>query len=398
MHLKVLLGTLLGIAAACSETRPTSVAQRDSAGIRIIESPGATARAPIGWTVGEKPDLQLGTATDDGPEVFDGIGGLSGGIAGLADGRIVVVDGTSGELRFFDSAGRFLNKAGGLGAGPGEFRVPKLVQHGSSDSLLIFDRRNRRFTLYSSDGQAYRDFPPHPVPSELLVGTPRGASDSGIVVMTGLTSLNMTEGQHESTTGVRWITLDSIRDTIVAQYSIPSYVTTFDVPYGLTVPFNARPSVTIGRRGIFVSGGHAPDIREFDNSGRLVRIFRVIETPRPVTAEDLKTAIEDQVRPFLIPHAQVRAVYQRMNFPDTWPMFQAVQIDRGGWIWAELYRPVRNEASRWMIFDTAGVARGTVQLPAELEVHDIGVDYVLGRWRDSLRVEYVRRYRLDRRR
>jgi hypothetical protein len=388
----------LGIAAACSETKPASVAQRDSGGIRIIETPGAIARAPIGWTVGEKPDLQLGSATDDGPEVFDGIGGLSGGIAGLADGRIVVVDGTSGELRFFDSEGRFLNKAGGLGSGPGEFRLPKLVQYASSDSLLIFDRRDRRFTLYSSDGQAYRDFPPRPVQSELLVGAPRGASDSGIVVTTGIGSLNMSEGQHENITGVRWITLGSIRDTIVAQYSIPSYVTTFDVPYGLSVPFNARPSVTIGRRGFFVSGGHAPDVREFDNSGQLVRIFRVIEAPRPVTAEDVKRAIEDAVRPFLIPHAQVRAVYKRMNFPSHWPTFQSIQIDRVGWIWAELYRPVRNEASHWMVFDTTGVARGTVELPAELELHNLGADYVLGRWRDSLRVEYVRRYRLDRRR
>jgi hypothetical protein len=384
------------MAAACSETKPTSVAQRDSAGIRIVETPGATARAPIGWTVGEKPDLQLGTATDDGPEVFDGIGGLSGGIAGMADGRIAVVDGSSGELRFFDRAGRFVNKAGGLGAGPGEFRLPKLVQHPSSDSLLIFDRRNRRFTLYSSDGQVYRDFPLQTVPSELLIGTPRGASDTGIVVMTRLGSLDMTEGQHESTTGVRWITLDSMHDTIVAQYSIPSYMTTFDVPYSLNVPFNARPSVTIGRRGFFVSGGHAPEVREFDNGGRLVRIFRVVEAPRPVTAEDIKTAIEEEVRPFLIPHAPVRAVYQRVKFPDHWPTFQSVQIDRVGWIWAELYRPVRNEASRWMVFDTTGVARGTVEVPAELEVHDFGADYVLGRWRDGLRVEYVRRYRLDR--
>jgi hypothetical protein len=164
------------------------------------------------------------------------------------------------------------------------------------------------------------------------------------------------------------------------------------------VPFNARPSVTIGRRGFFVSGGHAPDVREFDNSGQLVRIFRVIEAPRPVTAEDVKRAIEDAVRPFLIPHAQVRAVYKRMNFPSHWPTFQSIQIDRVGWIWAELYRPVRNEASHWMVFDTTGVARGTVELPAELELHNLGADYVLGRWRDSLRVEYVRRYRLDRRR
>lgn len=49
-----------------------------------------------------------------------------------------------------------------------------------------------------------------------------------------------------------------------------------------------------------------------------------------------------------------------------------------------------------MVFDSTGVARGTVDLRKDLEIHDIGRNYVLGRWQDSLRVEYVRRYRLDR--
>jgi hypothetical protein len=389
------LGMLLSLASACAESPANSVQRRDSAGIRIIETPGAIARAPI-WSVSEGPDLQLGSVTDTGPHMFDGIGGLSGGIAGLPGGHIVVVDGTSGELRFFDNQGRFLNRAGGLGSGPGEFRLPKLIRYAARDSVLVFDRRQRRFTLFSSDGRAHRDFPPHPVSRALLVGNPQGASNHGILVMIGLSPLNMNEGQHESTIGVRWITLDSTREKIVAQYSNPSYVTTFDVPYGLPVPFNARPSVTIGHGGFFIVGGHAADVRQYDNKGQLVRIFRVIEAPRRVTAEDINTAIDYAVSNFTIPQDPVRAAYKRMDFPDHWPTFQSVHVDQVGWIWAELYRPVTTEASRWMVFDTTGVAGGTVELPAELEVHDIAADYVLGRWRDSMRVEYVRRYRLGR--
>ena len=162
------------------------------------------------------------------------------------------------------------------------------------------------------------------------------------------------------------------------------------------MPFSVRPSGAVSARGFFVTGGAGTEVREFDNSGRLVRIIRLAEPPRPVKSEDVKYAVDDLVSGFTIPHSQVRAVYKQVNFPAAWPTFQSVRIDRLGWLWAELYRASRKDAARWMVFDSTGVARGTVELPADLEVHDIGRDYVLGRWLDSMRVEYVRRYRLDR--
>jgi hypothetical protein len=214
---------------------------------------------------------------------------------------------------------------------------------------------------------------------------------------TALSGVNMNEGQHSDVIGVRWISLASNREKIVAEYHIPSYFTNLlGVAYSLRLPFSVGPSGAVGPRGFFVVGGDAPEVREFDNSGQLVRIFRLAEPVRTVTPEDVESAIEFEVAPFTIPHSQVRAVYKRMDFPDRWPTFRSVRIDRLGWLWAELYRPTRRETARWMVFDSGGVARGTVELPMDLEVHDIGRDYVLGRWQDSLRVEYVRRYRLDR--
>ena len=39
----------------------------------------------------------------------------------LSDGRIVVADRSTSELRVFDAAGTYLATWGGLGEGPGEF-------------------------------------------------------------------------------------------------------------------------------------------------------------------------------------------------------------------------------------------------------------------------------------
>ncbi|GEM_PF-586065 len=94
---------------------------------------------------------------------------------------------------------------------------------------------------------------------------------------------------------------------------------------------------------------------------------------------------------------RLRPVYDLMGLPDVLPAFQALRIDPLGWYWAELFRPGEAGASERLVFDREGRARGIVELPRELEVHEIGEDYITGLWTDELDVEYVRRHALDRR-
>lgn len=399
----VRLGLLLGLFAACSEeqqTEPGAVQRRDSAGIVIIETPSTVARAPIGWSVGQVPELQLGSAAGSETEQFHLIGMLySGGIAGLPDGRIVVVNAGSGELLFFGRDGRFLNRVSIKGKGPGEFRVPTLVPYTSNDSLLIRDAGHRRYTLFSSDGQMHRSFMPDR--PGVMIGRVDGASESGIVitVLDFLDAAPLVEGQQSRPMVVRWISVESGRADTVARFNTHSYFVNDlgGTPYEIRVLFTTSPSATVGVQGFFVTGGDTPDVRAFDNSGRLIRIFRMAEAPRPVTPEDVEGAIDFRLGQFSAPlRSGARRVFEQMDIPNRWPTFQSVRVDRLGWIWAELFRTTKDATPRWMVFDSSGVARGVVDLPPGLEVQDIGPDYVLGRWRDDLYVEYVRRYRLDR--
>jgi hypothetical protein len=376
----------------------------------IIETPGKDARVPIGWTVGETPELQLGSATSEGPDQFFQIGmtgapGL-GGIAGLPGGRILVLNGSSAELRFFDREGHFLYKVSGVGDGPGEFRRPLLVPYASSDSLLLFDRTRRQFTLFSSDGQAHRSFPLERLSPQFVTGSVQGASDAG-VVMTTILGMPMGDGQQSQSMGIRWIRLDPLHAEIVAQFRTLVFCTNDldgrGTRYFLSVPFSIGPAAAVGRNAFFVTGGDAPEVRRFDTHGRLMRIFRLAETPRPVTPEDVETTIDFIATPFdSMPtrfdasSSRARRAYEQMDFPDYWPSFQSIRMDRLGWVWVELFRPPQDSIPRWMVFDSSGVARGTLEFPPDLEVQDIGTDYILGRWLDNLGVEYVRRYRLDR--
>jgi len=396
------VGILCGLVAACSENRPQSelraIHRRDSADVLIIETSYPAASSPIRWTVAPVPELQLGSAEGTETEQFYRIGGRrGGGITGLADGRIAVVDAGRGQLLFFGHDGRVLNRVSIKGSGPGEFRTPYLVPFTASDSVLIRDTGYRRFTLFSGNGEKHRSFTADR--PGVIAGNVLGASPSGIVFMAPLAAFPTFEGQGRRPVGIMWIHLESGRVDTVAQFDFHSYFAqdVAGIPTELVVPFTTLPSAAVGVEGFFVTGGGSPDIRAFDSSGRLVRIFRVAESPQRITPEDVNGAIDSLVSRF-IPTARsdARRAYERVSIPSHWPTFQSVRVDRVGWIWAELYRPPHHLTPRWMVFDSSGVARGTVELPSRLEVHDIGPDYVLGRWLDDLGVEYVRRYRLDR--
>jgi hypothetical protein len=48
------------------------------------------------------------------------------------------------------------------------------------------------------------------------------------------------------------------------------------------------------------------------------------------------------------------------------------------------------------VLDGQGVALGRIEVPEDIELYEVGVDYALGLWTDGLGVEHVRLWRLTR--
>jgi hypothetical protein len=210
------LAALLGFALLASCTQDamdqdaphlSAVAERDSAGIRIVESPGTVLDIALPWVVDSVPDLELGQVDGGGASQFHNISG----VAGLSDGGFVVVDGGSQELRWFDASGQHVRTSGGPGSGPGEFRRPLLVPRYPSDSLLVFDRRGRRFTLVASDGSGPRTL----APREVGGGTPRASVGSRALFTSAGGSLCAVNEPCDGPTLARWIDLaGDVTDTL----------------------------------------------------------------------------------------------------------------------------------------------------------------------------------------
>ena len=84
---------------------------RDSADVRIIENPRPPAGSRLDWRVGAEPAVTIGSVDGEDPYLLSRV---RGGFI-VPDGRIVVVNGGSNELRVFDALGIHVATWGGQG-------------------------------------------------------------------------------------------------------------------------------------------------------------------------------------------------------------------------------------------------------------------------------------------
>ncbi|MDE2764692.1 MAG: hypothetical protein OXK74_18215, partial [Gemmatimonadota bacterium] len=113
---------------------------RDSAGIRIVENASPAEGSRLHWVIGPEPDVSIGDIDGEDPYLLS----YAWDATRLSDGRIVVADRSTSELRVFDSDGNFgrsFNRAGASQA-PWEVTRPELVRRDGSILGILAEREN----------------------------------------------------------------------------------------------------------------------------------------------------------------------------------------------------------------------------------------------------------------
>ena len=127
---------------------------RDSAGIWIVENAEPPEASRLGWTVGPEPTVSIGVLDGEEPymlyRAYDA--------AMLADGRIVVANTGTQELRVFDQSGTHLATWAGAGEGPGEFTDLSQIEPWPGDSIIAWTGPQFGFSVFAPDGRHGRDF------------------------------------------------------------------------------------------------------------------------------------------------------------------------------------------------------------------------------------------------
>ena len=127
---------------------------RDSADIRIIENPRPPDSSRLDWRIGPEPVLSIGKADGEDPYLLFFVRDAMK----LRDGRIVVANGGSDELRFFDALGGHLATRGGSGEGPDEFERLLTVEPWPGDSILTWRAPRAGVSVFDDRGNFGRTF------------------------------------------------------------------------------------------------------------------------------------------------------------------------------------------------------------------------------------------------
>ena len=384
---------------ACQQDQdhaPVLSETRDSAGVQIVENGRPPDGSRLPWRIGPEPSVSIGVLEGAEPYMLY----LAWDATRLRDGRIVIANVGTDELRVFDAAGVYVETWGGRGEGPGEFQGLWSVEPWPGDSIIAWYTPRGGMSVFDAQGNYGRSFT--------------------LVNDEATTPMQRFSPWHATLDGsILAIHAPEAADTIVVQLR--------DAGGEVRSSFGTHPGSepyiqaegtdqamlfwkTFGRRPVWAPWGDLVvvgntsryELKAFGADGSLARIVRRDHIARPPGPDDVEAYIEGEVarnsRPSPAESQRLRRRFQNVPVAEHFPVFASVMSDLAGHLWVEEYEFQREErpAPLWTVFDPEGRVLGLVETPKDLLIDEIGEDYILGRVRDELGVEYIQLWPLER--
>ncbi len=397
----VVVSSLVALACERAPSSSPSIATqvRDSAGIVIVENGEPAADSRLAWLIGPEPVVSIGEVDGAEPYLLSRVQDATM----LHDGRIVVVNGGTEELRVFDSDGIHQATWGGQGDGPGEFRDLQSVEPWRGDSIIAWYSGRLGLQIFDGQGNYGRAMElehDRTVPVSLRFFPQQATRDGSLVAVHSPQAADTVVVQLMDAQG-------RVRSSLGKHVGYEPYLYaegTEQQALFLTI-FGREPVWT--RWGDLVVIGHTGryELRAFDADGSLARIIRRYHIPLSPTSVDVETEIERQLGSLIgvpgYPESMIedsRRMWASVPVAESFPAFEKVMSDATDHLWVGEYEFGEGGGipSLWTVFDPEGRALGLVKTPEGLWIHEIGSDYVMGTARDELGIEYVQVWRLER--
>jgi len=371
---------------ACRDSGSRSRAPEEPADIHRIspESP------PDRWAFTGDPILEIGDIDGSDEFLFNGVRGIRVD----ARDRLWVVDGGSAEIRVFQLNGSYLFTAGGRGEGPGEFQAPNLLGTSPGDTVLVWDYRLARLTLFTED----LDF--------VRTETPRGSSgmpqrplglfpDGSFLTRQG----RITPAEHlvpgqviTDSVHLQRTARDFSESHLIVEAGTMDWIWTGidQVP----VPFTAGPRFAVVGPCLAVLPGPGPELAIHDFNGTLLRRFGVDWPERKVTDGDRRD-YRGNLESLQLSEAfreDRAAQLEHPSVPDRLPSYDLLVGTPQGEIWTRRYRVTEAGSSTWDVFTCDGKWIASAEFPEGFLLYGADRDRIYGVFRDGLGVEHVRLY------
>lgn len=374
--------------------------------------------AQAGSEARRTPELQLSEpvligGTDDREEYqFTSVAGA----AVLSDGRILITDGGSKELRLFDDRGTFLFKTGREGEGPGEFRGiagPTVMADGR---IAVWDFLLHRLTHFALDGEGSETVSlaldtKFPVLSR-LVGV---LADGSFVVREetfGFELQDTEAGRHIDSTSVHFVMSDGIiNQTLripepeVIVWRDGSAWGSEDLIFSSELFFAVRNGrLLVVDSDSLVIDAYAPDgskTRTSNTARRRPATRTLIEKERAALASEkirngeTRRTSPGRSREQLRERAR-RAADRVMDTPakDSLPVLGDLRVGHDQSLWVRGYSVAGDTVAVWRELDDSLVPIHQLRLPIDESLMAIGHGKVVSKKEDSLGLETVKIYEI----
>lgn len=382
-----------------------TVERLDSAGIEIVRSGPDRPGTASSLTLSSEPILTIGSIDGADPYLFTQIWGA----LRTSDGRVVVVEASSHEIRVFDSDGRHEVTFGGQGGGPEEFGGPPWLEVLAGDTLLVWDPGHYRVSRYSLDGELLEqetirerigELDIMPFPNGLVWAT----SPTGVLLWTGPIPPGRALGLGETLSATIRIAADLSATDLGPRLTGQTYV--FEHESGgyraMANLLGPMERAQLGLEGeVWISDPRRFAIRQYDEEGRLSRIVQPRVPRVPVTPEMVKE-VHDEL-PGLseglgVPLRQLENAVDAMPVPDSVPAVGALVSGADGRMWIGRRRGhswQRKQVDTLHAFERSGAWAGSIDMPPDafrlLYADDT---HVIVAAMDDFDVQYVRVYAL----
>ena len=375
-----------------------AAAVRDSADIRIVENSRPPSESRLDWRVGTEPAVSIGAREGEGPYMLH----RAGDAFILSDGRIVVANMGSHELRVFDASGTHVATWGRRGEGPGEFNPFVQAHRWRGDSVLALYSPANHLSVLDSEGNFGRAFTLARDDSFFQV---EAVLPAGAILSSDWLPRSLDDGliRPEDTYRVKDAEGDEL--SLLGSFPGTEWFNFWDGTrgWGTAIPHAHRISAFAWGDLVAIAPNDTYEIRVFGLDGTLKRIVRRDHDLVASTAAHMDAEIEDRVarRPEEERaewRRELREDFQQIPLPETFPAFAAATADLVDHLWVREYElPGEGGANPvWTVFNPEGRVLGFVETPAGLDIYEIGEDYILGLATDDLGVEYIQVWALER--
>lgn len=360
--------TVAGCNSDHSDDAPAGHTVSDSSGVTVVTNHSAQWTEHVRWEISETPILEIGNVDGDEAYLFKRING----VLRLPGGTIVAADET--EVRLFDAEGVHILSHGRQGEGPGEYQLIRAIMACQPDHFNVYDLSWRQST-YTLDG----DFvdTQNVLPDGMRPYTVR-CTPSGTFV-----SLLWSPQVMDLPIG-----LFDTESSMVVGDARAGVDTMMTVPGGQRLghergsgphPFGTTTSFAAFEENIVISTGEAYEYRMYDLQGGLLRVVRMPGQARTIHQDDINAQAKKEAERY--PPELFDSYYEenrKIEMPDRFPAYSQLLLDADNNVWLRHHSRPMDTVQRWDVCDADGVFLGSVELNSDIEIVQIGTDFVLG--------------------